>query len=110
MKQVEADRLLYLHRVASRAMLPDVLHPHIAAAPEIGHILLLGSEKLRKPVSNYAIQRPLRAAAEFFRRSRPGRVIDHIFGEFDGVVWLSLDRESDLAEVLALRNLVRAGA
>ena len=110
MKQVESDCLLHFHRVAPRAMLPDILDPDIAAAPEVVHILLLGREKLRKPVSNDAIQGPLRAAAEFFGRSCPGRMIDYIFGELDGAVWLSLNFKGDLPEVIALRNLVRMGA
>ena len=52
MKKVEADRLLDLHGTALRAVLPDILDPDIATAPEIFHVLLLRPEQLLEPLSN----------------------------------------------------------
>ena len=110
MKQVKTDRLLHFHRVALRSGFPDIFNPDVAAAPEIVHILLLGCKEFWKPFGHHAIQGPLSPAAEFFGRSRWRRMIDHVFGELDGAVWLSFDCESDLAEILVLRNLVRISA
>ena len=106
MKQVEADRLLHLHRIALRAVFPDIPDPDIAAAPEIVHILLLGCEQLLEPLGHHTIHRPIGAAAEFFGRSRRGGVIDHVFRELNWAVGLSLDRKGDLAEILAVDDLV----
>jgi hypothetical protein len=65
-KEIEANRLLDLHRRALCAVFPDIPDPDIAATPEIVHVLLLGVEQLREPLGRDAIHGPLGAATEFF--------------------------------------------
>ena len=105
-KEIEADRLLDLHRTALRAVFPDIPHLDVAATPEIGHVLLLRGEQLLEPLVHDAIHGPLGTAAEFLGRSRRRRVIDHVLGELDRTSGLGLDREGDLAEVLGVDSLV----
>ena len=66
MKEIEANRLLDLHRRALCAVFPDIPDPDIAATPEIAHVLLLGSEQFLESLARYAIHGPLGAATEFF--------------------------------------------
>jgi hypothetical protein len=106
MKKVEANRLLDLHGTALRALFSDIPDPHITAAPEIVHVLLLRREQLLEPLAHHAIRRPLGPAAKFFRRRRLRRVINHVFGEIDRTPGPGVDCEGDLAKVLGVGNLV----
>src|SRR5215472_3631937 len=106
MKKIEADRLLDLYGSALRAVFPNILDSDIAAAPEIVHVLLLGGEQLLEPFVHYAIHRPLSTAAEFFRRSRLRRMIDHVLGDLDRTAGSRLDREGDLAEIFCVDGLI----
>src|SRR5215469_18291125 len=106
MKKVEADGLLDLHGAALCPVFRDIPDPDVAAAPEIVQILLLRSEQLLKALVYYTIRRPFCAAAEFFRRSRRRRVVDHVFGEMDRTIGPSVDCEGNLAEVLGVCSLV----
>src|SRR6516225_2623344 len=74
-KQIEADRLLRLHGATLYAIFSCIPDPNIAAAPEIIHVLLLGSELLLESLVHRSIQRPLSTPAEFFSRGRLRRVI-----------------------------------
>src|SRR4029453_15416404 len=77
-----------------------------APAPEIFHVLLLRGEQLLETLAHYAIHRPFSTAAELFGGGRLGGVIDHVFCEVDRTAGLRLDCEGDLAEVIAVRDLV----
>src|SRR6516164_2356261 len=81
MKEIEADGLLNFHSAALDPVFSDILHPDIAALPEIVHVLLLRSEQLLEPLYHHAIHRPLGAAAEFFCGSSCRGMIDHELGE-----------------------------
>jgi hypothetical protein len=109
-KKVEADRLLDLHGAALCSVLPDILDPHIAPAPEIVHVVLLRGEQLRESLVHHAIHCPLSTATELFSAGRLRGVIDHVFGELDRTAGLRLDCEGDLAEVSGMGNLVRVRA
>ena len=105
MKKIEADGLLNLYSAALQAVFPDVPDLDIAAEPEIVHVLLLTGEQLLESLLRDAIHRPLGSAAEFFSRSRPGGMIDHVFRELNWRPTLRRDREGDLPEVLGMNNL-----
>src|SRR6516162_9093470 len=106
MKKVEADCLLDLYGTALRTVLADILDAHIAAAPEIVHVLLLTAQQWLEPLRRYAIQSPLGTAAELLDRSRLGSMVDHVFGELDRTIRQSFDGEGNLAEVVAADGLV----
>src|SRR5262249_53900610 len=57
-------------------------------------------------LGRYTIQSPLGAAAELFSRSRPGGMIDHVFGELDRTAGLGLDCEGNLSEIFGVDNLI----
>ena len=105
-KEVEADRLLDLHRTALRAVLPRIPHLDVAATPEIGHVLLLRGEQLAEPLVHDAIQGPVGPPAQLLGRGRRRGVIDHALGEMDRASGLGLDGEGDLTEVRGVDSLV----
>ena len=109
-KEVEPNRLLDLESGALRSVFSDILHPDIASAPKIGHILHLRSEQLLEPLGRYAIQTPLSATAEFLGRGRLRRMVNHVLGKLDRTIWPSFNCKGDLAEVLAVDDFVRMGA
>src|SRR5262249_335613 len=102
MKKVEPDCLLDLDRTAFRTVLPHILHAHVAAAPEVVHVLLLRTQQRLESLGGYAIQSPLGTAAELLGRSRVGGMVDHVFGELDWIARPGFDGEGNLAEVVAI--------
>src|SRR6478672_5623218 len=81
LEKIKANRLLDLYGGPFPAFDPDITHTHIAAAPEIVHILLLGGKQILEPPGRYPIHCPLSAAAQFPRRRGLRGMIDHVFGE-----------------------------
>src|SRR5262249_7253863 len=101
-----ADCLLNLHGGAFRAVLPNIRNAHIAAAPEIVHVLLLGHKQLLEPLSCYTIQCPLGTTAQLFSRSGMGAMINHVLGEVDWTAAPGVNGEGNLPEVLSVHDLV----